>query len=152
MSRIYAPFHIQFPLTFSVKVLEQVFSLSCNRSRTAKEFANNRKRVCEWYQCYSTLKGQTREVLGNAAVYAVQVNLCQWILTEFLEDERSEGRLMLNQLLSVCNVSQCQHLGVAPHIREIKMPDPAYKPPPTFSTIAKVAKRGAYMCPRGSTE
>ena len=77
VSRIYAPFHIQFPLTFSVKVLEQVFSLSCNRSRTAKEFANNRKRVCEWYQCYSTLKGQTRGVLGNAAVYTVQVNLCQ---------------------------------------------------------------------------
>ena len=25
------------------------------------------------------------------------------------------------------------------------MPDPAYKPPPTFSTMAKVAKRGAYM-------
>jgi len=24
--------------------------------RPAKEFANDRKRVCEWCQCYSTLK------------------------------------------------------------------------------------------------
>jgi len=42
----------------------------------------------------------------------------------------------------------CQHLGMAPeegaYTRD-KMSDPAYKPPPTLSTSAKVAKRGAYM-------
>jgi len=31
--------------------------------RPAKEFANDRKRVREWCQCYSTLKGQTCGVL-----------------------------------------------------------------------------------------
>jgi len=44
------------------------------------------------------------ECLENAAVYAV-ANLYQSILTiEFLEDKRSEGRSVSNQLLSVCNV------------------------------------------------
>ena len=43
------------------------------------------------------------ECLENATVYTV-ANLCQWILTiKFLEDERNEGRLVSNQLLSVCN-------------------------------------------------
>ena len=42
----------------------------------------------------------------------------------------------------------CQHLGVAPEegaYSRDKMSDLAYKPPPTLSTSAKVAKRGAYM-------
>ena len=33
--------------------------------RTAEEFADDRKCVREWCQCYSTLKGQTRRVLGK---------------------------------------------------------------------------------------
>ena len=33
--------------------------------RPVKEFADDRKRVREWCQCYSTLKGQTRGVLGK---------------------------------------------------------------------------------------
>ena len=33
--------------------------------RTAKEFGDDRKRVCEWCQCYSTLKGQTHGELGK---------------------------------------------------------------------------------------
>ena len=114
--------------------------------RKAKEFADDRKRVHEWCQYYSTLKGQTRGVLGNATVFAV-ANLCKSILTiEFLEDERSEGRSMSNQLLSVCNIcsyvnnlawpwkrgcihDKCQIL----HISS-----------PMLSTSAKVAKRGGY--------
>jgi len=41
------------------------------------------------------------EFLENAAVYAV-ANLCQSTLAiEFLEDERSEGRWVSKQLLSV---------------------------------------------------
>jgi len=53
------------------------------------------------------------ECLENAAVYAV-ANLCQSILTiEFPEDERSEGKSVSNQLLSVCNIMlPYQHLGV----------------------------------------
>jgi len=31
----------------------------------AKEFADDRKRVREWCQCYSTLKGQTHGMLGK---------------------------------------------------------------------------------------
>jgi len=59
--------------------------------RTAEEFTDNFKRIREWCQCYSTLKGQTRGVLGNTAVYSV-ASLRQSILTiEFLEDKRSEG-------------------------------------------------------------
>ena len=66
--------------------------------RPAKEFTNDRKRVREWCQCYSALNKPV-ECLENATVYAV-ANLCQSILTiEFLEDERSEGRLVSNQLL-----------------------------------------------------
>ena len=33
--------------------------------RPTKEFANDHKHVREWCQCYSTLKGQTRGVLGK---------------------------------------------------------------------------------------
>ena len=33
--------------------------------RPVKEFADDRKRVREWCRCYSTLKGQTRGVLGK---------------------------------------------------------------------------------------
>ena len=44
-------------------------------------------------------KDKPKECLENTAVYAV-ANLCQLILTtEFLEDKRSEGRSVLNQLL-----------------------------------------------------
>ena len=42
----------------------------------------------------------------------------------------------------------CQHLGVAPEegaYSRDEISDPAYKPPPTLSTNAKVAKRGAHM-------
>jgi len=76
-------------------------------------------------------KEKSAECLENTAVYAV-ANLCQSILTtEFLEDERSEGRSASNQLLSVL----CQHLGVAPEegsYSRDKMSDPAYKPPLCF--------------------
>jgi len=52
--------------------------------RSAKEFADNRKRVREWCQCYSIIetcwKDKPAECLENATVYAV-ANLCQSILT-----------------------------------------------------------------------
>jgi len=48
------------------------------------------------------------ECLENATVYAV-ANLCQSILIiEFLEDKRSEGGSVSNQLLLVCNILLCQ--------------------------------------------
>jgi len=83
-------------------------------------------------------------VLGKRHLYAV-ANLCQLILTiEFLEDERSEGRLVSNQLLSVLG----QHLGMVPEegaYSRDKISDLAYKPPPTLLTNAKVAKWG-HIC------
>ena len=59
--------------------------------RPVKEFTSDRKCVREWHQ--------PTECLENTAIYAV-ANLCQLILTiEFLEDKRSEGRSVSNQLL-----------------------------------------------------
>jgi len=58
--------------------------------RPAKEFTDNRKRVREWSQYYSTLN-KPAECLENAAIYAV-ANLCQPILTiEFLKERRQIG-------------------------------------------------------------
>ena len=69
------------------------------------------------------------ECLENAVA-----NLCQSILTiEFLEDKRSKGRSVSNQLLKRSVIFLCQHLGVAleeeAYSRD-KMSDPTYKPPP----------------------
>jgi len=92
-----------------------------------------------------TERTNPRSAWKTPPLHCGQPHLCQSILTiEFLEDERSEGRLVSNQLLSVL----CQHLGVAPKEGVYswdKMSDLAYKPPPTLSTNAKAAKRGAYM-------
>jgi len=56
----------------------------------AEKFANDRKRVREWCQCYSTLKGQTHGVLGKGR--RLRCGQLLSILTiEFLEDKRSEG-------------------------------------------------------------
>jgi len=71
-------------------------------------------------------------------------HLCcdQPLSVKFLEDKRSKGRLVSNQLLSVCNIMfLCQHLGMGRNLKS----DPAYKPPPTLSTSTKHAKWGAYM-------
>ena len=105
--------------------------------RTAKEFTVNRKSV---HECYSTMKGQT-ECLENATVYAV-ASLCQLILTKrYLSFWRTRETMadpspVSNQLLSVCRG------GV--YSRD-KLSVPAYNPPPTLSTSAKVAKQGVYM-------
>jgi len=69
--------------------------------RPAKEFTNNQSQACP--RVVSMLlahrKDKPAECLENATVYVVAY-LCEAILTvEFLEDERSEGKLLLNQLL-----------------------------------------------------
>jgi len=77
-------------------VLEWQCQNEASVHRSAKEFADDHKCVREWCQCY---KDKPMECLENAAIYAV-TNLCQSILTiEFLEEKRSKGRLVLNQLL-----------------------------------------------------
>ena len=78
--------------SYTVKFKVSIVELQCQNEssvhRPAKEFADDRKRVREWCQCYSTLKGQTRGVLGKRRLYAV-TNLCQSILTiKFLKDEK----------------------------------------------------------------
>ena len=71
-------------------------------NKTAKEFAVDRKRVREWCQNYDTLKGQSCGVSGKRrrlrSGHHLSVNLDQKVF-EFLEDERSEGRPVLNQVL-----------------------------------------------------
>ena len=83
-------------------------------------------------------KDKPAECLENAAIYTV-ANLCQLILSiKFLEDKRSEGRSVSNQLLqrSVIIMFLCQHLGVAPEEGVYmwdKMSDPAYSLPYSFN-------------------
>ena len=88
-----------YTVKFKVSVVEWQCQNEASIHRQAKEFADDNKCVCEWCQCYSTLKDKPTECLENAAVYVV-ANLCQSILTiEFPEDKRSEGRSVSNQLL-----------------------------------------------------
>ena len=70
--------------------------------KTAKRFSVDRKRVREWCQKYNVLKGQTSGALGKRRHLThskpLSVELDQKVF-EFLEDERSEGRPVSNQLL-----------------------------------------------------
>ena len=92
--------------------------------RTAKEFANDRKYVHEWCQCYSTLKGQTRGVLGKCHRLH-----CGQPLSVDLDHRVSEGREKRRQI-GVESAS----IGLT-----------SYVSPPMLSTSDKVAKWGAYM-------
>ena len=65
-----------YTVKFKVSVVEWQCQNEASVHGTAKEFTDDRKRVCEWCQRYSTLK----ECLENTAVYTV-ANLCQSILT-----------------------------------------------------------------------
>jgi len=115
--------------------------------RTDKEFTINHKRVREWCQCNSTLKGQTR---GKRRCLR-----CDQPLSVDLGHQVSGARGTTElearadrQLLLVCNIMfLCQHVGVAPEEGthcEIKC-QILHISPPTLSTSAKVAKWGAYM-------
>jgi len=68
--------------------------------RTTKEFAIDRKCVCEWCQSATAhWKDKPADCLEKAAVYAL-ANLCQSILAiQFLEDKRNDGRSVSNQPL-----------------------------------------------------
>ena len=74
--------------------------------RTAKEFAVDLKHVCEWCQCYSTLKGKTWGVLGNIYTMA---NLCQSILTKRYSSFRRMREVKADQSVIIF---LCQHLGL----------------------------------------
>jgi len=54
-----------YTVQFKVAVVEWQRQNEASIHRPVKEFANDRKRVHEWYQRYSTLKGKTRRVLGK---------------------------------------------------------------------------------------
>ena len=100
--------------------------------RTAKEFADDRKRVCEWCQCYSTLKGQTRGVLGKRRC----LHCGQPPSVSGGQEKRRQISVELASV-TVCNITfLCQHLGVAleegVYLRD-KMSDPAYEPPNAFA-------------------
>ena len=65
----------------------------------AKEFAKDCKRVCEWCQCYSTLKGQTRGVLGKRRRLHCGQPLSVALDHQVSGGQSSEGRSVSNQLL-----------------------------------------------------
>jgi len=79
---------------------------------TAKEFAVDRKHIREWCQCYSTLKGKTKGVLGKhlRRGQPLSVDLDQKVF-EFLEDERSKGRLVSTSFYWSVIIFLCQHQG-----------------------------------------
>ena len=77
-----------YTVKFKVSIVEWQCQNDASVHRPAKEFTDDHKRVREWCQCYSILKGQTCGVLGKCSLYAV-TNLCQSILTiKFLEDKK----------------------------------------------------------------
>ena len=51
--------------TVKVSMVEWLRQNEASVHRIAGKFADDRKRVREWCQCYTTLKGQTRGVLGK---------------------------------------------------------------------------------------
>ena len=51
--------------TVKVSVVEWQRQNEASVHGIAGKFIDGRKRVCEWCQCYSTLKGQTHGVLGK---------------------------------------------------------------------------------------
>ena len=73
-----------------VSVVEWQRQNEASVHRTAEKFTDDRKRVREWCRCYSTLKGQTRGVLGKH--HRLRCGQPLSIMTiEFLKDKRSEG-------------------------------------------------------------
>ena len=91
-----------YSIKFKVSVVEWHHNNEASLHKTAKRFSIDRKRVCEWCQKYSVLKGQTSGALGKHRHInhgkPLSLELDQKVF-EFLEDERSEGRAVLNQLL-----------------------------------------------------
>ena len=87
------------------------------RPQTVEEFTDNHKRVRDrkWCQCYSTLKGQTRGVLGkrHCLLYGqpLSVDLDHRVSGE--EKRRQIGVEPASVMVFNYNVL-CQHLGVAP--------------------------------------
>ena len=117
--------------------------------RTAKEFADDRKRVCEWCQCYSTLKGQTRGVLGKRhrlrCGQPLSVDIDHRVSGE--EKRRPIG-VEPASATSVIIMFLRQHLGVAPEVGAYsrdKMSDPAYKPPLHFRLALRL-QNGGRIC------
>ena len=73
--------------------------------RTTKEFAIDHKHVCDWSQYYSTLKGQTRGVLGKRRRLH-----CGQFLSVDLDHQVSGGQEKRRQI--GVEPVLCQHLGV----------------------------------------
>ena len=91
-----------YTVKFKVSVVEWHRNNEASLHKRAKRFSVDRKHVREWCQKYSVLKGQTSGALGKRRRLThgkpLSVELDQKVF-EFLEDERSEGRPVSNQLL-----------------------------------------------------
>ena len=106
--------------------------------RTVEEFADDRKHVRdrEWCQCYSTLKGQTRGVLGK------RHRLCYGQPLSVDLDHQVSGEEKRRQIgvepasVTVCNynvpMSTSRHGPEEGAYSRDKMSDPTYKPPLHF--------------------
>ena len=96
------PCRNSYTVRFKVSVVEWQRKNEASIHTTAKHFLINRKCVSEWCQMYSRLKGQTCGALGKRRRLCwgkpLSVELDQKVF-EFLEEERSEGRPVSNQLL-----------------------------------------------------
>ena len=91
-----------YTVRLKVSVVEWQHKNEVSIHRTAKHFLIACKRVHEWCQKYSLLKEQTCGALGKRRRLCcgkpLSVELDQKVF-EFLEEERSEGRPISNQLL-----------------------------------------------------
>ena len=96
------PCRNSYTVRFKASVVEWQCKNEASIHTTAKHFSINRKCVCKWCQMYSRLKGQTCGGLGKRRRLCwgkpLSVELDQKVF-EFLEEERSEGRPVSNQLL-----------------------------------------------------
>ena len=104
-----------YTVKFKVSVVEWHRNNEASLHKTAKRFSVDRKRVCEWCQKYSTLKGQTSGALGKRRRLIhgnpLSVELDQKVF-EFLENERSKGRPVSNQLLKTKALQIAGGLGI----------------------------------------
>ena len=112
--------------------------------RTAKEFADDRKCVREWCQCYSTLKGQARGVLRKChrlhCGQPLSVDLDHWV-----SGGREKRRKIGVESASTELVSPSRRgPGRGGYSRD-KMSDPAYKPSLRFRLVIRLQNRG-HIC------
>ena len=105
-----------YTVSFKVFMVEWQRKNEASIHRTAKHFSINRKLVREWCQKYSLLKRQTSGAPGKRRCHCwgkpLSVELDQKVC-EFLEEERTGGRPVSNQLLKTKAIQIAGGLNIA---------------------------------------